>query len=202
MVSKLCTTIGKSWSWQRQLECGSVGLKTFYSRSDICFVFPHTEDCASLLTQNRNSHRSRETTQQCLQTSVRSKNDFKLFNMQLWFSLQRVGQQAKKRWKKKDNRIRIRVIYNKGSECRGRIQKSHNISPTEHVMLKTPWFRQQHRRRLCFAVRQGELTCIRETAIKVWLHCSCPTLHYAPCEQEEGVERVNEEGGQSLKMDE
>lgn len=58
-----------------------------------------------------------------------------------------------------------------------------------------------------------ELTCRRETAIKVWLHCSCPTLHYTPCETERErkrgrgsggrrMERVNEEGGQSGKMDE
>lgn len=54
------------------------------------------------------------------------------------------------------------------------------------------------------AVGQGELTCTRETAMKVWLHCSCPTLHYTPYERRErgGVERVNEEGGQSQKMDE
>lgn len=47
----------------------------------------------------------------------------------------------------------------------------------------TSLFRRQHRRRLCVAVRHGELTCRRETAINVWLHCSCPALHYTPCER-------------------
>lgn len=56
----------------------------------------------------------------------------------------------------------------------------------------------------------AELTCRGETAIKMWLPCSCPTRHYTPCERgseierererrrwEGGAERVNEEGGQS-----
>lgn len=58
-------------------------------------------------------------------------------------------------------------------------------------MLRKTWFTRQHRGRLCLAIGQDELTCTRETAMKAWLYCSCPILHYPVSGERGGVTDSN-----------
>lgn len=84
----------------------------------------------------------------------------------------------------------------------------HPMTAFEVLCWKKPWFTRQHRGRLCLGAGQGELTCTRETAMKAWLHCSCPTLHYVPYEwrwggdSEQGRRTVAEDGWIRLVYDE
>lgn len=87
MVSELCTTIGKSWSWQRPLECVQYvsGWRRFIQDQISALCFLPLRTMLNCLLHTEIVTGPGVTIQQCVQTSVRSKNDFRLFNIQLWF---------------------------------------------------------------------------------------------------------------------
>lgn len=97
--------------------------------------------------------------------------------------------------KVRGRRVQKRETRKWGNEA----AQCHHYTPARHhsirsVMPRKPGFTRQHRGRLCLDVGQGELTCTRETVMKAWLHCSCPTLQYTPYKWREGWSGKSEWG--------